>query len=659
MISKAKKILSSFILSSIILSSIGFSASASNSETPVLKEDSLYIVNDNYIEDVIAKTDLASFCSNFNSKISVYKPDGTLVKDDDIISTGCYFALDDNKYTVVVAGDVDGSGVVDSTDYLQIKSSFFNSIELTDSSFVASDIDSSGTIDSTDYIQVKSGFLGNHILPSSKEYFRRKSLSSSIINSMTALSQLKDYNASVDVNVLTENINFDIKGEFLATEVGSASPDFSFILNASTDGITYPLAETYYGSGILYNQNNGARYKVKSSFADVSLFLSKYLRTSPVNSEGNFILVPYVNSDKVLNKEFREISSIIKNISSVASNDNYVFSFETINILKTKLLTDALIETIGEESFGGLEILNLLESVCAKGNITADQNNVMYNLDLTLDIILTEEGMAALGSENYKNISVSIRINFKEIGEKVTVFLPDSSDYTEIDNIYTQFAFSAYNNVFDIALAISSTYKETLSFNSQSAYIESTTNGRNTTNGIELSKNSDITINDVSNYKKIFIGNGQYITDNNGSVSEITVETLYQTVSKMGSFFTPHYNSLSDITDVCNLNLIENEDTFTLNYELTKDYAISLVKNSDIIKLSTFESDFGVYGDDLISLKNSTAAITYDKNSFEVISNTVNIELVLNNSISFKYSYEFEVNSVDYNSVLMDYSLNN
>ena len=53
MISKAKKILSSFILSSIILSSIGFSASASNSETPVLKEDSLYIVNDNYIEDVI------------------------------------------------------------------------------------------------------------------------------------------------------------------------------------------------------------------------------------------------------------------------------------------------------------------------------------------------------------------------------------------------------------------------------------------------------------------------------------------------------------------------------------------------------------------------------------------------------------------------------
>ena len=655
MINKFKRVISLFVLSCLISSSFCFGVSANNSGSSVLKTDSLYVINGNYIEDVIVETNLASFCSNFNSEISVYKPNGVLVKDGDIVSTGCYFSIDGKKYTVIVTGDVDGSGKVDSTDYLQIKNTFFNNATLNDSSFVASDIDSTGKIDTTDYIQVKSGFLGNHILPSSKEYFRRKTISSSILNSMTALSQLEEYNASIDINVLSNNFSFDINGSFLATDVGSLSPDFSFTLNASSDGVTYPITETYYSNGTLYNINNGGKYKVNASFSEVSKFLSNYLITSPVNADGDFVLVPYVDSDRVLDEEFREISSTIKNIKSDTSNDNYYFSFETNNILKTKLLTDILLEKIGEDSFNGLEILKLLDGISAKGSFTADKNGILNSIDVILDVVLSDEGMSVFGNENLEHFSVELNIKFKDIGEKVTVSLPDSNEYIEIDNIYTQFAFGAYNNVFDNANAISSTVKESLLCNDQSAYIESITNGKNTANGIELNTNSQITLNSISSNKNIYIGDGKYITDDNGSITNIEIGTLYQTISKMRAFFTPHYSTLTDISKICNFNLIEKEDYFTLNYELTEEYAVSLFKNSDIIKLSVFESDFN---NSSISLRKSTASITYSKKSFEIISNSVDIEFLLNDNISCTYSCDFQINSLDYNKVTVDSSLN-
>ncbi len=61
---------------------------------------------------------------------------------------------------VIIAGDVDGSGEVDSTDYILIKKIFLKEITLDGCYAVAADTDRSGKVDSTDYMKVKSHFMG-------------------------------------------------------------------------------------------------------------------------------------------------------------------------------------------------------------------------------------------------------------------------------------------------------------------------------------------------------------------------------------------------------------------------------------------------------------------------------------------------------------------
>jgi hypothetical protein len=67
---------------------------------------------------------------------------------------------DGGSAIVVVLGDVDGSGKVDSTDYLLVKKFFLDMTDLGGVNFMAADTDMSGKIDGTDYLKIKKHFLG-------------------------------------------------------------------------------------------------------------------------------------------------------------------------------------------------------------------------------------------------------------------------------------------------------------------------------------------------------------------------------------------------------------------------------------------------------------------------------------------------------------------
>ncbi len=102
---------------------------------------------------------------NFSENISIYN-ENVALNDSDIVSTGSIIQLSiDNEVvdfkTLICKGDVDGSGEVDSTDYLLIKKYFIGDLALDSAFLVASDIDCNSIIDSTDYIRIKSYFLGN------------------------------------------------------------------------------------------------------------------------------------------------------------------------------------------------------------------------------------------------------------------------------------------------------------------------------------------------------------------------------------------------------------------------------------------------------------------------------------------------------------------
>lgn len=77
------------------------------------------------------------------------------------VCTGCNVTLNGETYSAVINGDVDGNGMVDSTDYLKIKSYCLGSLSLTGAFYEAADVDASGKIDSTDYLRIKGHFLGN------------------------------------------------------------------------------------------------------------------------------------------------------------------------------------------------------------------------------------------------------------------------------------------------------------------------------------------------------------------------------------------------------------------------------------------------------------------------------------------------------------------
>ena len=94
-------------------------------------------------------------------KLTAKDKNGVSLSDDSILGTGCVVADElDNSYTVIVRGDVDGNGRVDSTDYLQIKKVFLDELTLEGAFSAAADTNNDGIINSTDYLQIKSHFLG-------------------------------------------------------------------------------------------------------------------------------------------------------------------------------------------------------------------------------------------------------------------------------------------------------------------------------------------------------------------------------------------------------------------------------------------------------------------------------------------------------------------
>ncbi len=98
-------------------------------------------------------------------KVSVYDKNGKVVGIDSVLKTGYTVeAKTGEKYTVIVSGDLDGDGVVDSTDYLKIKGCFCEILILDEVSAKAADVERDGKITVTDYLRIKNHFLGNYDL---------------------------------------------------------------------------------------------------------------------------------------------------------------------------------------------------------------------------------------------------------------------------------------------------------------------------------------------------------------------------------------------------------------------------------------------------------------------------------------------------------------
>ncbi len=135
---------------------------------PVVKPDadSDYYMNEENktMPNVVAKTspaNLIAALAEFGITATITDKDGNALGEKAYVGTGCKVSDGNgNTYEVIVRGDVDGSGVIDTTDFLRVKNNFLGLLKLDGVFVTAADADCGGSIDSTDLLQIKRYFLG-------------------------------------------------------------------------------------------------------------------------------------------------------------------------------------------------------------------------------------------------------------------------------------------------------------------------------------------------------------------------------------------------------------------------------------------------------------------------------------------------------------------
>ncbi len=138
-----------------------------DSEELILKNDSALGKEGALLVNVKGSQSPQSILENFENQNAVIRDaEGNTVSEGKTVGTGCTVDLVVNgekidSVTIIVKGDITGEGVIDTTDYIRIKSNFIGDYILNEACSLAADVDDSGKVDSTDYIKVKSHFLGN------------------------------------------------------------------------------------------------------------------------------------------------------------------------------------------------------------------------------------------------------------------------------------------------------------------------------------------------------------------------------------------------------------------------------------------------------------------------------------------------------------------
>ena len=96
-----------------------------------------------------------------NQDLKVLDSDGNALSETDVVGTGMTVNLYSGEsladsVTIVILGDLDGNGRVDTTDYVRLRLVTLSAYQLSDIQKIAADLDENGTINTTDYMRIKA-----------------------------------------------------------------------------------------------------------------------------------------------------------------------------------------------------------------------------------------------------------------------------------------------------------------------------------------------------------------------------------------------------------------------------------------------------------------------------------------------------------------------
>ncbi len=137
-------------------------------EITLSESSSLTIDEEKRLRGVCEKMTVANLVTNFSGEVTVFDRAGAEIVDfETYVGTGFVVATKYNgeiadSVTVVITGDVNGNGTVDTNDYMLIKRCCLGTINLPEDSvaFDAADVNGNARIDSNDYLQIKNHYRG-------------------------------------------------------------------------------------------------------------------------------------------------------------------------------------------------------------------------------------------------------------------------------------------------------------------------------------------------------------------------------------------------------------------------------------------------------------------------------------------------------------------
>ncbi|PKM63093.1 MAG: hypothetical protein CVU97_02065 [Firmicutes bacterium HGW-Firmicutes-21] len=105
---------------------------------------------------------VAEVAAMFNGSVTVKDLSGATITGTALVGTGCVIQAGSNSYTVIVKGDINGDGRINSSDYLFAKRAFIGSYTLNAVQLRAGALEGTPVPTSKDYLRIKRHFLNTY-----------------------------------------------------------------------------------------------------------------------------------------------------------------------------------------------------------------------------------------------------------------------------------------------------------------------------------------------------------------------------------------------------------------------------------------------------------------------------------------------------------------
>lgn len=128
----------------------------------VLESYSSLTINGTYLLGAQENGTVAGLKDEFDGAVVVADATGVALSNNSPVGTGCTVDVGSVTYTVVILGDVDGSGTITSRDYLMVKRAFLGTLILTTVQNKAACISGGATPTAVDYLKVKRHVIGTY-----------------------------------------------------------------------------------------------------------------------------------------------------------------------------------------------------------------------------------------------------------------------------------------------------------------------------------------------------------------------------------------------------------------------------------------------------------------------------------------------------------------